>query len=1056
MIRDIVNYIIIKFCGCFDSLYYLHTYPDCRKADQDPLWHFVRYGWKEGRNPSPFFDTRYYIANNPDVRASEVNPLVHYIRYGRKEGRSPNPSSDTFPNNSNIYKKDNTKYDFAWLKNIIYKFGKVVIKAVPNKLRYPVVIWFYTHFGFIFKGTPDYSGWLVNFATSRNISYSPSGLLDLNKVEPILELQGNIAIHLHVFYPDLAKELAERLINVPFPYDLYVSVVSDDAEKLCVSAFSNLPNCQKVVIRQVINRGRDIAPMLCIFRDDLSQYDYIAHIHTKKSLYNMGATGGWRGYLYRSLLGSKDRVRRILALLQDSQPYGIVYPQNYSLLPYWANTWLANKEEGKKLCSMLSIDPMPRGYFDYPAGSMFWARTDALAPLFNTRINVEDFPEEHGQTDGTLAHTLERFLALCVWREGKRPAILRDEENPSWSPWRFEQYIGRDYKSMLEMLSDRKVQVIAFDVFDTLLVRPLLNPETIKRLIARSIGNDRGLLYKEYRDLAEVYARRDSDKDVGLGEIYKYFKKVSKMPQDVLNILMEKEVKIEEGLLEPRRDVLNLFNDAIATGKPVVIITDMFLPQKLIEKLLNENGYKGWNTLFVSNKVGARKDNGKLYEIVLSHFGIKPEQLIMIGDNERSDVQIPCDMKSSFLHVLQPVELARGLPRFAPLIMYHEQKADVDSEITLGLVVRKNFSPIVYPSFDPASLVRVEPYNWGYSIVGPLLVSFSEWLLQNSLKDNIEALYFLSREGKLMKEIFDCWCEGLHDVPLTDYLVLSRRAAGVAAINSFDDIVEIAKTEYFPNKVGDFLYTRFGIRLNDNQWKDIEEKFGWSRDTVVEVRQGNIKQLAPLLQFLYETIVDKTRSERQGLLAYLELKGMLKHNQQAVVDIGYGGSAQAYLNKLFLQKVDGYYLMTDYRANKVSKTFGVNLHGCFCENVDKSINAPIIFKFSFEVEKLLSSNEPQVEYYEMDSNYDVQAHYRELTKEEMAPAEIRNEIRRGTLDYTSDARQIRENVLHDFHPSCWTAQMLIETFLSQLSQNEKELFAKLALDDYYCGRGMVT
>ncbi len=62
-------------------------YPDVRKADIDPIWHFIHEGWEENRNPSKEFNTRFYLATNPDVKHSKVNPLVHFIRHGKKEGR---------------------------------------------------------------------------------------------------------------------------------------------------------------------------------------------------------------------------------------------------------------------------------------------------------------------------------------------------------------------------------------------------------------------------------------------------------------------------------------------------------------------------------------------------------------------------------------------------------------------------------------------------------------------------------------------------------------------------------------------------------------------------------------------------------------------------------------------------------------------------------------------------------------------------------------------------------------------------------------------------------
>ncbi len=87
MFKNLFDYLIIKKSGLFDSVFYLLNNPDVRKADIDPLGHFVKTGWKESRNPSSSFNVIYYLNQNLDVKGTNINPLVHYLKFGKKEGR---------------------------------------------------------------------------------------------------------------------------------------------------------------------------------------------------------------------------------------------------------------------------------------------------------------------------------------------------------------------------------------------------------------------------------------------------------------------------------------------------------------------------------------------------------------------------------------------------------------------------------------------------------------------------------------------------------------------------------------------------------------------------------------------------------------------------------------------------------------------------------------------------------------------------------------------------------------------------------------------------------
>jgi len=84
------DYLAIKRSGLFDEEYYLRHNPDVRRADVDPLMHFVKYGWKEGRNPSADFDVQFYLQSNPSLLSANFNPLVDYLRSGSAPAISSN------------------------------------------------------------------------------------------------------------------------------------------------------------------------------------------------------------------------------------------------------------------------------------------------------------------------------------------------------------------------------------------------------------------------------------------------------------------------------------------------------------------------------------------------------------------------------------------------------------------------------------------------------------------------------------------------------------------------------------------------------------------------------------------------------------------------------------------------------------------------------------------------------------------------------------------------------------------------------------------------------
>ncbi|MPZ53468.1 MAG: hypothetical protein GEU79_12175, partial [Acidimicrobiia bacterium] len=82
--RDLTQEQQVEVRDAFDRDFYLKEYPQIQEAGIDPFEHFMRHGWREGRNPRPYFSTTYYRSWAPDLEP-DVNPFIHWITYGRHQ-----------------------------------------------------------------------------------------------------------------------------------------------------------------------------------------------------------------------------------------------------------------------------------------------------------------------------------------------------------------------------------------------------------------------------------------------------------------------------------------------------------------------------------------------------------------------------------------------------------------------------------------------------------------------------------------------------------------------------------------------------------------------------------------------------------------------------------------------------------------------------------------------------------------------------------------------------------------------------------------------------------
>ena len=84
---DAIDHKIVECSGLFSADWYLRAYPDVAAAGMDAAQHYCIYGGREQREPGPAFAAADYMARYDDVREQNCNPLVHFVRFGFLEGR---------------------------------------------------------------------------------------------------------------------------------------------------------------------------------------------------------------------------------------------------------------------------------------------------------------------------------------------------------------------------------------------------------------------------------------------------------------------------------------------------------------------------------------------------------------------------------------------------------------------------------------------------------------------------------------------------------------------------------------------------------------------------------------------------------------------------------------------------------------------------------------------------------------------------------------------------------------------------------------------------------
>ncbi|HAM08540.1 MAG TPA: hypothetical protein DCP66_07115 [Collinsella sp.] len=411
-----------------------------------------------------------------------------------------------------------------------------------------------------------------------------------------------------------------------------------------------------------------------------------------------------------------------------------------------------------------------------------------------------------------------------------------------------------------------KYEIISFDVFDTLIMRLVSRPIDVFEIVerrAKSIGLDADG-FASLRVAAEKAARFHILPEVTLDDIYSELVTIYPCYVSLAEKLKYIELQVEKDVCVARPLGARLYEDALASGARIVITTDTYLPEYFMNELLGRCGYTGFQQLFVSSCCHATKADGSIYKLLLAKHGISAGKVLHIGDNPKSDI-----VRARI----------NGIAAFRMPCRRHQTANLVESFLVASTEIRDEFGK---------SLEDI-----GYSCLGPVLVGFCLWLHKELASAGIRKVYYLSRDGLIIKKAMETLNLDIFD---SVYLYGSRRAFQIPSYALLESFEEILDAMFLPRNVS---LTRVFSKMGLDQTYIEETLESMGIDPFVErpaTTLANDEDAIRSYAALHKDVVLYSRHELSLLEQYLRQNDF--SGKLAIVDIGWFGNMQAALERV--------------------------------------------------------------------------------------------------------------------------------------------------------------
>jgi len=448
------------------------------------------------------------------------------------------------------------------------------------------------------------------------------------------------------------------------------------------------------------------------------------------------------------------------------------------------------------------------------------------------------------------------------------------------------------YKKLDKLI--KKNDVISFDLFDTLIYRSCSKSRDVYQILDFYIKNYLKLKIDLYslRTEAESFLHKLYPNFYSIDQIYQEIKKRTNLPANIINKIKKEEKRIEYCLATPNKQMISYFKLAKNLNKKVIITTDFYMDKKFLITILNKCKLYGYKNIFVSSELKKSKSNREIYLYIKNKFG-KNKNFLHIGDNKTSDVIKA--RKSGFTACY--INNSTNLIFSTNLSKLYSVTNNIFDKITLGLVQNKIHT--IYNNshnFGKNKIMLNDPTFFGYIFFGPLIFCYMLWLIQQSKKKSINKIFFCSREGYCLIQIYNFLKKKI-SFPRSIYFKTSRRLAAVSSLTTKQNIYKSFKFHRFFGNFSDLLKKRFNVKVFAHDP---------NKNKIVNTSE-NLKPIKFLLNPYVKAIINNAKNERKNYLKYLKNIINFKKDKITIADAGFHGTVQNSLAKITKKEFFGLY-----------------------------------------------------------------------------------------------------------------------------------------------------